>query len=210
MPRLTIRFWRRAALVALVLVLLWLGSAFAVTWRLTHRRAPRHPEPAPAIEWGALRELRLSTADGEELGAWWIEGHEPRAAALLLHGNEGGRGESLSTARILVREGVACLLLTLRAHGDSSGETNDLGWGSRADVVAGVAEIERAHSNLPVLVRRVSLGPAAAIFARGRSCRPRPTELWCGSRRKGRARLDGSGATHEGGATSWSQGPRHT
>lgn len=66
-----------------------------------------------------------------------------------------------------MREGVACLLLSLRAHGDSSGERNDLGWGSRADVLAGVAEIERAHPGLPVLVEGVSLGSAAAIFAGG-------------------------------------------
>jgi alpha-beta hydrolase superfamily lysophospholipase len=159
------RIWRRAALVALALVLAWLGSAFVVTWKLTHRSSARRPEPAPVIEWAQLHELRLATADGEELGAWWIETHEPRAAALLLHGNDGARGDSLDAARILAREGVSCLLLTLRAHGDSSGERNDLGWSSRADVLAGVAEIERAHPGLPVLVQGVSLGSAAAIFA---------------------------------------------
>jgi uncharacterized protein len=167
MPRLTSKFWRRALVLTLALVLVWLGSAFAVTWKLTHRTAARHSEHAPLIEWGALRELRLATSDGEDLGAWWIEAHEPRAAALLLHGNEGARGDSLATARILVREGVSCLLLTLRAHGDSTGEKNDLGWSSRADVLAGVAEIESAHPGLPVLVQGVSLGSAAAIFAAG-------------------------------------------
>jgi len=159
------RFWRRAAGLALVLLFVWFVSAFVVTWKLTHRGSPRRTEPAPRIEWGELRELRLSTADGEDLGAWWIEAHEPRAAALLLHGNEGSRGDSLCAARMLVREGVSCLLVTLRAHGDSSGERNDLGWSSRADVLAGVAEIERAHPNLPLLVQGVSLGSAAAIFA---------------------------------------------
>lgn len=161
------RFWRLTALVALILFLVWLASAFVVTWKLTHRTAPRHPEHTPVIEWGALRELRVATADGEDLGAWWIEAREPRAAALLLHGNDGARGDSLSAARVFVREGVSCLLLTLRAHGDSSGERNDLGWSSRADVTAGVAEIERAHPGLPVLVQGVSLGSAAAIFAGG-------------------------------------------
>jgi alpha-beta hydrolase superfamily lysophospholipase len=165
MAQLTSRFWRRAALVALVLVLVWFASAFAITWKLTHRTVARHPEPAPRIEWGALRELRLATVDGEDLGAWWIEAREPRAAALLLHGNDGGRGDSLSAARILVRERISCLLVTLRAHGDSSGELNDIGWSSRTDVIAGVAEIERAHPGLPVLLQGTSLGSAAAIFA---------------------------------------------
>lgn len=156
---------RRAALVTLGLVLVWLASALVVTWKLTHRPTARRAEPAPRIDWGELRELRLATADGEDLGAWWIEAREPRAAALLLHGNGGGRGDSLGAARILASAGVSCLLVTLRAHGDSSGERNDLGWSSRADVLAGVAEIERVHPGLPVLVQGVSLGSAAAIFA---------------------------------------------
>ncbi|MBK7642549.1 MAG: hypothetical protein IPJ19_05790 [Planctomycetes bacterium] len=42
---------------------------------------------------------------------------------------------------------------------------NDIGWSARADVVAGVEEIERAHPALPVLVRGFSLGAAAAVFA---------------------------------------------
>jgi uncharacterized protein len=167
MPRLARLSWRRGLQLALALILVWFASALVVTWNLTRRGSPPQAEPAPAIDWGALRELRLSTDDGEVLGAWWIEAREPRAAALLLHGNDSGRGECLSCARLLVREGVSCLLVTLRAHGDSSGEAKDFGWSSSADVLAGVAEIERAHPGRPVLVRGFSLGAAAAVFAGG-------------------------------------------
>ncbi len=167
MPLPAHRMRKRLALLLLALALAWLASGMAVAWKLTRRAASRTSEPVPRIDWGEVRELRLCTSDGEDLGAWWIEAHEPRAVALLLHGNDSNRGECVSTARILVHEGLSCLLVTLRAHGDSSGTRNDIGWSSRADVLAGVAECERAHPDLPVLVRGFSLGAAAAIFAGG-------------------------------------------
>jgi len=54
---------------------------------------------------------------------------------------------------------------TLRAHGDSSGAWNDFGWSARADVVAGVDELERRAPGIPILVFGRSLGAAAAIYA---------------------------------------------
>lgn len=167
MVRPSRRAWSRLALLVALLALAWLASGIAVAWKLTRRAGPRAHEAAPAIGWGALRELRLTTSDREELGAWWIEAPEPRATALLLHGNASTRAECLSTARVLLEERVSCLLLTLRAHGDSTGDVNDVGWSARADVLAGVREIERVHPGLPVLVRGFSLGAAAAVFAAG-------------------------------------------
>ncbi|MGL4552450.1 MAG: alpha/beta hydrolase, partial [Gemmataceae bacterium] len=70
-------------------------------------------------------------------------------------------------ARLLAEAGCAALLVTLRAHGDSTGHLNDFGRGSAADVVAAVDWIERHRPGRRVLVWGQSLGSAAALFAAG-------------------------------------------
>ena len=57
------------------------------------------------------------------------------------------------------------LAVTLRAHGDSTGEANDFGWSSRHDVAAGVKFLQQQCPGQPVYVVGRSLGAAAAIFA---------------------------------------------
>ncbi len=57
------------------------------------------------------------------------------------------------------------MAVTLRAHGDSTGEVNDLGWSARHDVAAGVQFLQRECPGQPVYVVGRSLGAAAAIFA---------------------------------------------
>src|SRR5262249_52034256 len=59
------------------------------------------------------------------------------------------------------------LLVSLRAHGDSTGEVNDFGYGARHDVTAAVAWAEKNHPHRPIIVWGRSLGSAAALFAAG-------------------------------------------
>ena len=54
-----------------------------------------------------------------------------------------------------------------RAHGDSTGEFDDAGYGARRDVCAAVEFLERRRPGRPVIVDGNSLGSAAAIFAAG-------------------------------------------
>ena len=57
------------------------------------------------------------------------------------------------------------LLITLRAHGDSTGALNDIGFGARHDVVAAIDFLERCRPGRPIVVHGASLGAAAALFA---------------------------------------------
>jgi pimeloyl-ACP methyl ester carboxylesterase len=158
--------WRQRIFVTAVLaVLLWLAGSYAVAYRLTHRAAPRYREPVPSVTWGKLEELRLATRDGEELGAWFIAGGAEQPPVLLLHGNGRNRGGCLAQAELLANAGHPVLLVTLRAHGDSSGERNDIGYGARADVVAAVAWLGERCPARPAVVWGQSLGSAAAVFA---------------------------------------------
>ena len=171
------RFARRAPRIALAAVssfgaalVLWLFASAAVAWKLTHRAHAPYAEPVPAwapgrVEEGSLEEVRLSTRDGEELGAWFSASPSPDVALLLLHGNGDSRSAEANLLRALAAEHVSFLAPTLRAHGDSTGSRNDFGWSSQADVVAAVAFLERRLPGTRIVVVGKSLGAAAAIYA---------------------------------------------
>ena len=114
---------------------------------------------------GADRAQRIKTTDGEELGAWFVDGRDKAPSVLLLHGNNGNRGHALTAPKFLASHGCAALLITLRAHGDSTGSYNDIGWGARQDVWAAVDYLEKRRPGRPIIVSGNSLGSAAAAFA---------------------------------------------
>jgi pimeloyl-ACP methyl ester carboxylesterase len=144
----------------------WLLVSFAVAHRLTQRKRAPFPEPAPRVSWGRLEEHRLTSSDGQRIGAWYAPGRDDAPSILFLHGNKGSRSHCLGRAEILAGEGgCSVLLISLRAHGDSTGDVNDIGYSARHDVVAGVEFLRARRPGKPVIVFGVSLGAAAAAFA---------------------------------------------
>jgi uncharacterized protein len=158
---------RRLIVAWAVLSAAWLLVSTAVAYRLTHRLGARHAEPAPSPAWGPLESHRIPTRDGEEIGAWFVDGRAEAASVLVLHGHKGKRGNSLGRAEILAAQDYAVLMVTLRAHGDSSGDYDDIGFGARHDVIAAVAFLEARRPGRPVIVDGNSMGAAAAVFAAG-------------------------------------------
>lgn len=148
-----------------VAVVLWLLASYAAAYRLTRRADPPQPEPAPALTWGRIAPFRLATADGQELGAWFIDGRPDRPLVLFLHGNGSRRSACLAEAELAASTGSPVLLISLRAHGDSTGEVNDLGFSARRDAVAAAEWLRERHPGRPVVVWGQSLGSAAAVFA---------------------------------------------
>jgi uncharacterized protein len=157
---------RRLLLVAVLGVALWLFASWLVADQMTRRGRVMRPEVTPAPGWGTLRDVRLRTADGQELGAWFVAGRADSPPVLLLHGNGGTRADCLDLAEWLVATGYPVLLVTLRSHGDSTGERNDFGYSARHDVIAAVAWLKQNCPGRPVVWGR-SLGGAAALFAAG-------------------------------------------
>lgn len=162
---------RRVLFAAAALVGLWLLSSWVVAYRLTHRKHPPFPEPPPAVAWGTLEPHRLATRDGQSIGAWLARGDDGAPSVLLVHGNGGSREQCVPLAATYAAEGCTVLLITVRAHGDSTGELNDLGYGARHDVVAAVEFLERLRPGRPVLIHGTSLGAGAAAFASGELAR---------------------------------------
>jgi hypothetical protein len=146
-------------------LLVWLGSSAFVAWRFTRRSSPPVPEPPPAVSWAKVEGHRLSTSDKQQIGAWLVRGKPEKGCVLLLHGNGCSRGAMLPVMEMLAKADYTVLAITLRAHGDSTGEVNDLGWSARNDVAAAVDFLQREFSGRPIFVVGRSLGSAAAVFA---------------------------------------------
>ena len=76
-----------------------------MAYRLTRRAGVRTVEPLPQITWGQIEPERIKTSDGEELGAWFVDGLEQAPSVLLLHGNNGNRSHTLSRGQLLASRG---------------------------------------------------------------------------------------------------------
>ena len=158
---------RRCLILITILLAVWLSSSLGVAYKLTRRRRPPFPEPIPHVIRDKLVSYRFQTRDGQEIGAWFAAGKDDAPSVLLLHGNGGSRWNSRHRASILAEEGCAVLLISLRAHGDSTGEFNDIGYSARHDVIAAVEFLEHHRPAKSIVIDGVSMGAATAVFASG-------------------------------------------
>jgi len=156
----------RLALVSLGAALVgWLVVSGLAAHALTARPHPVRPEASPT--GFAVEELRLRSADGVELGAWFRAGEPGRAVVVLAHGMGGSRTSLGPAMRRLAQLGHGVLAVTLRGFGDSEGERLDFGMRARADLLAAVAAAEERAPGARLVVIGQSLGAAAALFAAG-------------------------------------------
>ena len=146
---------------------LWLFASLAGAYALTRRSQPPFPEPVPAVGWANFECHRLTTVDGQHIGAWLAVGAADAPAVLLIHGIGASRSACLSRAKMLAAQGCSVLMISLRAHGDSTGDFNDMGYSARHDVVAAAEFLERRRPGKPIIVHGLSMGAGAAVFASG-------------------------------------------
>ncbi len=156
---------RIAGVAVCATLILWLGASWFCVYQLTRRANPPFAEPPPTIGWGQVESLRLTTIDGLELGAWYVPGPDVGPSVVLLHGNGDCRSKALPLAQFFAGQKCSVLLVSLRAHGDSSGEVNDIGYSARHDVVAAVSFLEGRRPGRRIIIQGRSLGAAAAVFA---------------------------------------------
>ncbi len=159
------RWLKRGIRLSAVSLALWLVVSFLVVHELTRRPHPRFQEPLPTARWGTFEPYRIRTQDGQEIGAWFVGGKGDASSVLIVHGNGGSRSNSLAQAKILATRGHAVLMVSLRAHGDSTGDFNDIGFGARNDIVAAIGFLERQCPGRPIVILGSSMGAAAAVFA---------------------------------------------
>jgi fermentation-respiration switch protein FrsA (DUF1100 family) len=120
-------------------VLLLGGTVVAMLWALQRQLIyfpdPTLVPPADAVIAGA-RDVTLCTADGLELGAWFVPatGHKVTGmAVLVVPGNGGNRAGRAAFAVELSRRGLGVLLMDYRGYGGNAGTPSEAGLAADAD-----------------------------------------------------------------------------
>jgi uncharacterized protein len=147
------------------LVILWAAASFLIARYSVVRRCPPYAEKLPEIDQKTFTEQRLTTLDGQSIGSWYDEGIPSCPVVILVHGNQNDRSQCLPYAHLFHELGCGTLLITMRAHGDSSGELNDFGYGGRFDVMAAVEFLQKHAVGRPILLFGISAGATAVSFA---------------------------------------------
>ena len=81
----------------------------------------RTVDSSPADIRLAFEDLRIPTADGQTLAAWYIPAENAQLTVLFCHGNAGNIGHRLDTLALFHDLGLNCLIFDYRGYGQSTG-----------------------------------------------------------------------------------------
>jgi pimeloyl-ACP methyl ester carboxylesterase len=133
---------RRGFLVVLLLG----GTVVGMLWAL-QRQLIYFPDPTPVPPAGDViadaRDVTLHTADGLELGAWFVPATgqtDTRMAVLVAPGNGGNRAGRAGFAQELSRRGLAVLVMDYRGYGGNPGSPSEEGLAADADAAVEVLQ----------------------------------------------------------------------
>ncbi len=121
--------WRLLLIVAAVPVLLYclvVGLLYFVQGSLLFRPMDLAPEAAAAGVPG-LRTVRVRTADGLDLVAWFLPAPSGRPTVLYFHGNGGNIGDRIGRAKRIARRGWGLMMLEYRGYGGNPGTPSEAG-----------------------------------------------------------------------------------
>ena len=123
-----------------------MGTVVAMLWALQRQLIyipDRTPVPPAADVIAGARDVTLHTADGLELGAWFVPTAGPAdtgCAVLVAPGNGGNRASRAALAEELSRRGLAVLLMDYRGYGGNPGDPSEDGLAADADAAAEAME----------------------------------------------------------------------
>jgi uncharacterized protein len=120
----------------------------------------------------AHEDVRIATADGRELTAWYVPSRNG-AAVLLSHGSGGSRGRVTAHIRMLARHGYGVLALDNPGNGGSEGHSNGLGDNAQPGLDAGIDYLARRPDVDPTRIAGfgLSLGGEVLLEAAARDRR---------------------------------------
>lgn len=124
---------------------------------------PDAREVAPSEVWlPQVQALRLATADGERLVAWWSPPRDERAPVVLyLHGNGANLAARDRRFAWLIARGAGLLAVSWRGYGGSTGTPTEAGL--REDTRAAWQALTAAPGAGRVAIEPAGAGPAAPI-----------------------------------------------
>ena len=166
MPSPAVPSWATALLAAAALLglayLAAIAALFVFQRQILFRPAQDRPDLRRA-ELAGLEEVRLRTADGLSLLAWFLP---PRGAApvvLYLHGNAGHVGHRTDRLRRFAAQGWGALLVEYRGYGGNPGTPTEAGL--RQDAAAGLAALRaRGIAEGRIVLWGESLGSGLASW----------------------------------------------
>jgi len=119
--------------VVIVLLLLFYAALVTLLWLKQESMLflpgipSRQLDGTPADVGLDYEALRLATADGEELDAWFLPARPERAVLLFFHGNAGNISHRLESLRIFHELGLSVLIFDYRGYGQSTGTPSEQG-----------------------------------------------------------------------------------
>ena len=116
---------------------------------------------APQAGLGDFQDLTLTTADGEQLVAWWKPPQPGRAILLYFHGNGGTLWNRRNRARLLVEDGRGFLIVSYRGYSGSTGTPTESGL--REDARTAHAWLAKQYRPERIVLYGESLGSGVAV-----------------------------------------------
>ena len=110
------------------------------------------------------KSVSLRTADGLTLSGWLINVANPKGSVAMFHGHGSKKSAILSEAKGFNRLGYNTLLVDMRAHGASGGNTCTIGYKEAADVKTAYEYLQKTGETNIVLYG-ISLGAATVTKA---------------------------------------------
>jgi uncharacterized protein len=121
-------------------------------------------QETPAAHRLDFEDLRIETADGETLHAWWLPAPEPRAQVIFWHGNGGNLSLWSDVIAGLRRQEFSVLAVDYRGFGASTGRPSEQGLYRDADAALRVFEERLKQPGAPVIYWGRSIGTPVAAY----------------------------------------------
>jgi hypothetical protein len=156
------------ALVSTLLVVIGLGAALVLFLRWYEPRLIYLPlrdlERTPADLGLSYQDLRLQTADGQRIHAWFLPaGSAAPVTVLFLHGNAGNISHRFEKLALLREVGADVLIIDYRGYGRSTGRPDEAGIYRDADAAYTYLVEARKIEPGRVVPYGESLGAAVAV-----------------------------------------------
>ncbi|MEX2650102.1 MAG: alpha/beta hydrolase [Alphaproteobacteria bacterium] len=157
----------RAGLIGVAGYVVLLGGLYLAQRRLIYYPDAEVPDRARA---GAtmMEDVRLATADGLDLLAWYAPARRGKPTVVVFHGNAGDIGHRFDKFRFLIDAGHGLLLVEYRGYGGNPGSPTEQGLYADADAALAFL-VGRGVPPARTVLYGESLGSGPAIEAARRT-----------------------------------------
>ena len=150
--------------VRLLAVVLLIYLAVIAGFTVFQRQMMYHPEPAlvvPNVPGLPIQDIRLTTADGEHLVAWYLPPAPGKPVILYFDGNGGVLSGQTDRWRAIAKAGVGFLAVGYRGYSGSSGHPTEAGL--HEDARSAYAWVAARYPVRDIVIQGHSLGSGVAV-----------------------------------------------